>query len=202
VAILSFSCPERIAPPATLRRAASQSAAGAVHFASVAGSAPGFGPVRLPHSACTTRTRRAPRAQAAPSASAHSPLRIAATNLGPWQRAAPNEQRWISRAPGVECCRRPVVGAHAIGGPTGGVNHAWQVVGGQRESAFTTCAVPQSMLTDRGVPCGEPHFCEMRGCGDAYLPVFAKNLSINPVSVFPARKSGSARILRCSGIVV
>ncbi len=34
------------------------------------------------------------------------------------------------------------------------------------------------------------------------LPFFARNRSMNPVSKFPARKSGSARIFRCSGIVV
>ena len=35
-----------------------------------------------------------------------------------------------------------------------------------------------------------------------YFPFFARNLSINPVSNFPDRKSSSARIFRCSGIVV
>src|ERR1039458_8719627 len=35
-----------------------------------------------------------------------------------------------------------------------------------------------------------------------YGAFFAKNLSMNPVSKLPARNSGSAKICRCSGIVV
>src|SRR6202007_713278 len=41
-----------------------------------------------------------------------------------------------------------------------------------------------------------------RGVRPYTLPFFAKNRSMIPVSNFPARKSGSARIFRCSGIVV
>src|ERR1700693_611436 len=36
----------------------------------------------------------------------------------------------------------------------------------------------------------------------SFFPFFARNRSMNPVSKLPARKSRSARILRCSGIDV
>src|SRR5579871_1517422 len=54
--------------------------------------------------------------------------------------------------------------------------------------------------------CRPERVAALRGadeCGRPYtLPLLVRNLSMNPVSKFPARKSGSARILRCSGIVV
>ena len=47
-------------------------------------------------------------------------------------------------------------------------------------------------------------FCPAKARDDAenHLPFLARNLSMNPVSKFPALKSGSAKIFRCSGIVV
>src|ERR1700758_326010 len=52
---------------------------------------------------------------------------------------------------------------------------------------------PETVRIEDGVEPRKPH---------THFPFFARKRSMKPVSILPARKSGSAKIFRCSGMVV